>query len=76
MPFESALVDFLKLEIDLKTEKKLMNGVETPLKEILSFDKKTKLNEGQLILAKNKTVPIALCKFENENIKPFRVLNF
>ena len=34
------------------------------------------LKKDQMLLAMKKMVPIALCKLENEKIKPFRVFNF
>ena len=76
LPLDSVLEKFFKFEVDLIVEKKLVNGLEIPLIKVLELKEAMNLKKDQMLLAMKKMVPIALCKLENEKIKPFRVFNF
>ena len=75
LPVETALDDIPALAVTESEAMRLRNGQPVSLLRKVDLQRIAELNNGDTVLAKTRTKPVALVRYAAGEVKPFRVLN-
>tara|TARA_A100001037_G_scaffold104861_1_gene95291 strand:+ start:353 stop:1252 length:900 start_codon:yes stop_codon:yes gene_type:complete len=75
LPVETALDDIPALAVTESEAMRLRNGQPVSLLRKVDLQRIAELDNGDTVLAKTRTKPVALVRYAAGEVKPFRVLN-
>jgi tRNA pseudouridine55 synthase len=75
LPVETALDDIPALAVTESEAMRLRNGQPVSLLRKVDFQRIAEFDNGDTLLAKTRTKPVALVRYAAGEVKPFRVLN-